>query len=91
MSRDSNREEAYRIMSSNGFSYEKRREWVIWGARHQACTECKQDSYQPCMNLSDIRRAESGWRGVIRLTRNPHDQRIDWSRVIRGLYQRGYK
>lgn len=89
-SRNNNEVIAKQIMHRHNFDYNRRREWIIWGARHAQCTECSAEPYTACKNLSDIRHYGAHSR-KIRDNRMPHNSRIDWSRILQGLYKRGYK
>lgn len=71
-------------MSLCNFTYSQRVEWHIWAARHQICPSCSQAPYQPCLNLTEMR------KGRRKRTRWPHEDRIDWQRFYDGLTQRGY-
>lgn len=88
-----NQIEAQQIMTQNGFRHWKRREWVIWGAKHQACEECGAEPYSPCKHLTDVKKVKNGELapGFEKINRQPHESRIDWARVLQGLYKRGYK
>lgn len=75
----------FALMSAWNFTYNRRREWVIWGARHRVCPTCGAQTYKPCLNLSDRRQGRPE-----RTNRQPHDARVDWNRILGGLKLRGY-
>lgn len=76
----------YTTMNSWDFTYARRLEWEIWAAKWRVCPTCGAGVGEPCMNLSD-KRAD---RTQVRRNKRPHDERIDWGRLLEGLKQRGY-
>lgn len=68
------------------WNYERRLEWLRWAAWNQTCPKCGAEPRKACENLADRKRTPT------RLTyvRSPHDERIDWFRMIDGLHERGY-
>jgi hypothetical protein len=70
------------------FGHHQRREWVIYGARHQVCPNCHQPPRQPCLNKVDINKGLPVEE--CRENRMPHDERIDWQRILDGLNKRGH-
>lgn len=73
------------IIRAWGFNYARRTEWTIYGARHQPCEACKSSAYMPCVNLTDLRAGREP-----RINKQPHDERVDWERILEGLKTRGY-
>lgn len=66
--------------------YERRQNWMIWAAKARQCPVCGEPPFNPCLNMSQLRRMPSN-----RIpTRNPHSERIDPERLIYGLLFRGY-
>lgn len=84
---------AYKIMSDNLFSYVKRMEWVWWAAHHHACVKCEAAWGEHCFNLSDLNyiRKHPETTRPQRRNRTPHDERVDWGRLLEGLRYRGYQ
>jgi hypothetical protein len=70
------------------FNHHRRREWIIYGARHRECPNCGQPPYEPCLNKVDLNKGIP--RDKCRVNRQPHDERIDWKRIRDGLRKRGY-
>jgi hypothetical protein len=76
----------YRTMSSWNFDYHRRLEWEVWAAKHQPCPGCPANTGEQCVNLVDVRLNKFPRR----LNKRPHDERVDWARLLSGLKQRGY-
>lgn len=72
----------FSVMTAWDFDYTKRLEWEIFAARHQECPDCQAPPNHRCYNLSDKTRTK--------LNKRPHDIRVDWTRLLNGLKQRGY-
>lgn len=66
------------------FRLARKKEWMIYGARHRVCTRCDRLPGEFCVNL--IKRKQ----GVIQPTSVPHEARIDWRKIFDGLCKRGY-
>lgn len=66
----------------------RRREWVIWAARDKLCPTCKVPAFFPCINLLDKKKGLAPDR--CRANKTPHDERIDWEKLLEGLKKRGY-
>lgn len=75
----------FAIMRAWQFNYNRRREWVIWASRHHRCSRCNSPEYSPCLNLADKKHGK-----IPRINRQPHDERIDWGKLLNGLKKRGY-
>lgn len=78
----------YSVFTANNFDQARRRAWMIWAAGHQACPDCKAEKNEPCLNMVDLRKMP---REEARKNRNPHDKRIDWERMLRGMRERGLR
>jgi hypothetical protein len=76
------------IMNRNGFNYNRKREWIIWAAKHQQCPSCEQEPGNACLHLGELKTKA---REHVKFNRMPHDPRIDWERLLEGLKKRGYK
>lgn len=75
----------FTTMSAWGFDYARRLQWVIWASRHHHCRVCYSPEFSPCVNLADVKQGK-----VPRVNRRPHDERVDWGRLLNGLKDRGY-
>ena len=84
-------EQANRLMWS--FNYDKRLAAWIWAARLRDCDTCGMPPHEPCVNLTDVRRADLGKIPLenIRRTKWPHSKRVDWMKLYTTLYARGYR
>lgn len=75
---------ANEVINAAGMNVYQRREWLIYGSRHQTCPKCEAPAGSGCMDLSKRK------RGIEAPVKNPHAERIDWKRVVDGLTERGY-
>ena len=82
----------YSIITDWYFDYQKRLEWEIYSSKHRACFSCKASEYEPCRNLSDLNfnKKNPDKLREVRVNKRAHNDRIDWSRMLSGLKQRGY-
>ena len=69
------------------FSYEKRVAAWIWAAREQKCPKCEQEPYNPCLNLTAVKKVG---RALAAETRWPHTERVNWQKLEDALRERGY-
>lgn len=75
------------VLLCRSFDDERRRRWIIWGAKHQNCPTCLVNMGEPCLNLTDVK---NKMVYKPRVNRTPHTDRIDWDRIYQGLVQRGW-
>lgn len=78
------KEQALKAMSNNSFYIAQRKAWFIWAAKPNSCSTCSAEPYNPCMNLTERK------KGNEQRTKWPHESRVNWSRVVQGLRERGY-
>lgn len=83
---------AYSVFHNRAFSYDRRMEWEIYGAKHRVCEVCKAPPYEACKNMADVKMQNNHPHQAIniRVNKKPHASRIDWRRVAEGLEARGY-
>lgn len=82
--------QALEAFSYRGFTQERRKLWWIWGAKETPCEYCHAPAHSPCLNVSDKVRISKGANIVQRTTKWPHEQRVDWYKIVMGLRQRGH-
>jgi hypothetical protein len=75
------------------FPYEQRVNSWIWAARERECPVCGQKPYHGCLNMTDVHRFEKGVVSIddIRITKWPHEHRVDFEKLYRELLKRGYR
>lgn len=77
----------YAIFNNYEFDWRKRRDSIIWAAKHKECPKCKAEAYKACRNLADVRAS----RIDIRDNKWPHEERIDFELLFNKLIERGYR
>lgn len=82
----------YSVMTTWNFSYTKRLEWEVWAAAHRPCPTCHEPAKAWCLNMGDLHYNlnHPGADRPVRPNKRPHDRRIDWTRLLNGLKERGY-
>jgi hypothetical protein len=70
------------LMRMAEYSYEERRLWKIWAAKTEPCEVCGAKPFEACQNMNEAK------KGNTIPCRNPHEPRINWSRMKRGLMER---
>lgn len=80
-------QEANRIMAAypEELAFFNRRLILIWAAKFQSCPKCNAEPYTPCINLTERKKnneVETKW---------PHNERIDWGRLVKALRRKGYR
>lgn len=73
------------VMKAWDFDYQRRKSWFIWASKHRVCPTCLSPEHLPCLNMSDIKRGAP----EPKVNKVPHDDRVDWHRLLEGLKQRG--
>ena len=80
------RTKVYAIFNRHEFDWRKRRDSIIWAAKHRECPQCKAPAYEACLNLSDVKNR----RVPVRSNKWPHEERIDFELLFNKLIERGY-
>lgn len=76
----------YYIMTMSRFTYEKRRESLIWAAKENTCPSCHVCPFTSCLNVTDVRAGKSNPR----VNQVPHHTRVNWEKLLQALKDRGY-
>jgi hypothetical protein len=79
-----NEEECRRTMAERHFDQDRRLAWFIWAAKMRDCPSCSRGPGQQCVHLGELRRDN------VVFIKWPHEQRVDWTRMLQGLVKRGY-
>lgn len=59
---------------------------TIWAARDRHCSECGAVPYNPCLNLTDVKKKVV----LPKLNKWPHSSRVDWSLLMDQFKKRGW-
>lgn len=84
--REQDHQKCNELMSRHGFDYEKRRRAIIWAAKLNTCPDCSAPPYRACFNLADFRKGVKPQ--LARRNRQPHEDRIDWAKLLKALKER---
>jgi hypothetical protein len=74
------------VAMTGGWRHHRRLEWLRWAAWHQECPACQAKKYHACENLA-LRKRKPPRQAFVQ---SPHEDRIDYRRLIMGLRERGY-